>query len=230
MNIDLLDTVLLSLRVAVVGAFIATLIAIPIGFILARFSFRGKWILSAFTLLPLVLPPVVTGYLLLLFFGPQGAGGKAFSAIGIDLGFRWTGAALAAGLVALPLIIRPVRLAFESVDPDLHEALRVAGHGRMSRFYKLDFPLVWPGVLAGLVLGFAKALGEFGATITFVANIPGETQTLSLAVHSALQSFDPNNVVWTLCAISILISVAAVAGSEWLVMRFDQRRKAAGHA
>ncbi|MCB1518335.1 MAG: molybdate ABC transporter permease subunit [Hyphomicrobiaceae bacterium] len=230
MNIDLIETLLISLRVALAGMAGAGLIAVPVAFILARFDFPGKWLLSAITLLPLVMPPVVTGYVLLVLFGPHGPLGSLLSSMGIELAFRWTGAALAAGLVALPLIIRPLRVALEAVDPDLHEALKVAGHGRISRFVKLDLPLVWPGLVAGLMLGFAKALGEFGATITFVANIPGETRTLALAVYTALQSVEGEQIVWILCTISILISVLAVGLSEWLVARFDKRRKEHGHA
>ncbi|MCB9994413.1 MAG: molybdate ABC transporter permease subunit [Hyphomicrobiaceae bacterium] len=230
MTIDLLETLLISLRVALVGMAGAGLVAVPVAFILARFDFPGKWVLSAVTLLPLVMPPVVTGYVLLVLFGPHGPLGAFLHSIGIDLAFRWTGAALAAALVALPMIIRPLRVALEAVDPDLHEALRVAGHGRVSRFMKLDLPLIWPGLAAGLVLGFAKALGEFGATITFVANIPGETRTLSLAVYTALQSIGSEGIVWTLCGISILISLIAAGLSEWLVARFDRRRREHGHA
>lgn len=230
MNIDLVETLLISLRVALAGMVGAGIIAVPVAFILARFEFPGKWLLSAITLLPLVMPPVVTGYVLLVLFGPHGPLGALLASMGIELAFRWTGAALAAGLVALPLIIRPLRVALEAVDPDLHEALEVAGHGRISRFVKLDLPLVWPGLVAGLVLGFAKALGEFGATITFVANIPGETRTLALAVYTALQSVEGEQIVWILCAISILISILAVGLSEWLVARFDRRRKEHGHA
>ncbi len=175
-------------------------------------------------MLPLVMPPVVTGLILLNLFGPFGPVGQWLAQFGIVLGFRWTGAALAAGLVALPLIVRPMRMALENVDPRLHEALKVAGHNRWQRLLILDLPLAVPGIAAGMVLGFAKAMGEFGATITFVANIPGETQTLSLAIFSALQSPGTEVLVWTMVAISLGISVVAVVVSETLVERFSSRQ------
>jgi molybdate transport system permease protein len=173
------------------------------------------------------MPPVATGLVLLWVFGPAAPMGQFFAAIGLPLVFRWTGAALAAGLVALPLIVRPIRLSLEAVDPRLDEAMAVAGHGPLSRFARLYLPLALPGIVAGAVLGFAKALGEFGATITFVANIPGETQTLSLAMYSALQRIEGGGTVIVLAGISIAISLLAVIGSEallaWLTPRLTGR-------
>ncbi len=181
-------------------------------------------------MMPLVMPPVVTGLMLLNIFGPLGVVGQFLAQFGIVLGFRWTGAALAAGLVALPLVVRPMRMALENVDPRLHEALKVAGHNRWQRLVILDLPLAMPGIVAGMVLGFAKAMGEFGATITFVANIPGETQTLSLAVFSALQSPNTEQLVWILVGISIGISIFAVVVSETLVEKFSSRQARGGVA
>ena len=219
------EIVLLTLKVASVGVGVALPIAFILAYVLARFSFPGKSLLSALTMLPLVLPPVVTGLVLLDLLGPRGVLGEFLAAYGIVFGFRWTGAALVAGLVALPLIIRPMRLALENVDPKLHEALAVAGLGRFRRLLVLDLPMAWPGILAGLVLGFAKALGEFGATITFVANIPGETRTLSLAVFTALQRIDGAEMVWLLASMSIGISVIAVIASESIVERLSTVRR-----
>lgn len=218
----------MSLRVAGVGVLVTLPIAFGLAFILARKRFVGRALLSALIMLPLVMPPVVTGLILLNLFGPNGVAGQWLEQFGIVLGFRWTGAALAAGLVALPLMVRPMRMALENVDPALHEALAVAGNGRWKRFLALDLPLAMPGIIAGLVLGFAKALGEFGATITFVANIPGETQTISLAIFSALQSPGGEQLVIVLSAISISISILAVVGSEILVERLSARQKSAG--
>ncbi len=220
---DLTQIALLSLKVAVVGVAGVLPLAFGVAYLLARGRFFGKSLLSALVLLPLVMPPVVTGLILLHVFGPKGAAGQFLSAMGLELGFRWTGAALAAGLVAFALIVRPIRIALENVDPRLHEALRVAGHSGVKRLLILDLPLALPGIVAGVVLGFAKALGEFGATITFVANIPGETRTLSLAIFSTLQSPGNGQMVFVLSAISVGISVSAVVLSEVLVARFSNR-------
>lgn len=205
-------------------------IAFGLAFVLARGQFPGKALLSALIMMPLVMPPVVTGLMLLNVFGPLGPAGQFLDQFGIVLGFRWTGAALAAGLVALPLIVRPMRMALENVDPRLHEALKVAGHNRWQRLLILDLPLAVPGIVAGMVLGFAKAMGEFGATITFVANIPGETQTLSLAIFSALQSPNTEQLVWILVGISIGISIFSVVVSETLVEKFSSRQTRGGVA
>ncbi len=224
------EIVLLTLRVAAVGVGCALPVGLVLSYVLARYSFPGKSLVSALTMLPIVLPPVVTGLVLLDLLGPRGVLGEFLAGFGIVFGFRWTGAALVAGLVALPLIIRPMRLAFETVDPKLHEALAVAGLGRFRRLIVLDLPMAWPGIVAGLVLGFAKALGEFGATITFVANIPGETRTLSLAVFTALQRLDGTEMVWFLASISIAISVIAVVASEAIVERMNGARRRAQNA
>lgn len=220
--------ILLSLRIAGVGILVVSPVAFGLAFVLARGRFRGKALLSALIMMPLVMPPVVTGLMLLNVFGPFGPVGQFLAQFGVVLGFRWTGAALAAGLVALPLIVRPMRMGLENVDPRLHEALKVAGHNRWQRLLVLDLPLAVPGIVAGMVLGFAKAMGEFGATITFVANIPGETQTLSLAIFSALQSPNTQQLVWVLVGISIGISVFAVVISETLVEKFTSHQTLGG--
>lgn len=227
---EVLPIVLLTLKVAAAGVGGALLPAFLLAYVLARGRFPGKSLLSALVMLPLVLPPVVTGLVLLDLLGPRGMLGAFLAEYGIVFGFRWTGAALVAGLVALPLIVRPMRLAFENVDPKLHEALKVAGLGSWRRFFVLDLPAARPGIIAGLVLGFAKALGEFGATITFVANIPGETRTLSLAIFTALQSLEGGEMVFLLSVISISISVIAVVASEAIVERLSEPKRQARHA
>lgn len=225
---DILDIVLLTLKVATFGVMVAMPTAFGLAYVLARGRFVGRRLLSALIMLPLVLPPVVTGLVLLDLFGPNGPLGRFFALFGLEFGFRWTGAALAAGLVALPLMVRPMRLALENVDPKLHEALKIAGHGRWSRLRRLDLPLALPGILSGLILGFAKALGEFGATITFVANIPGETRTLSLAIFTALQTSDGMGLVYVLAGFSIALSVVAILISELLAERLQKRLSGRG--
>lgn len=220
---DVWGIVGLTLKVALTGVGVFLPIALGLAFLLARATFRGKALVSALVTLPLVMPPVVTGLVLLDLFGPLGVLGKFFANFGIEFGFRWTGAALAAGLVALPLMVRPMRLAFESVDPALHDGMEVDGASRWRRFVDLDLPLAAPGIIAGLVLGFAKALGEFGATITFVANIPGETRTLSLAIFTAMQSMDGIELVYVLAAASISLSLAAAFISELFTERLARR-------
>lgn len=220
---DIWPIVLLTLKVASVGVGVALPIALVLAYVLARKEFWGKAILSGVILMPLVLPPVVTGLVLLELFGPKGPLGIAFSAVGVDFGFRWTGAALAAGLVALPLMVRPMRIAFEAVDLEFHEAMRVDGASNWQRFRHLDLPLAGSGIIAGIVLGFAKALGEFGATITFVANIPGETRTLSLAIFTALQSSNGMGTVYILAGASLALSFCAAFMSEAITERIHRR-------
>lgn len=222
---DVYDIVLLTLKVGLVGVLGALPFALLFGYILAKWDFWGKAILSAIIMLPLVMPPVVTGLILLDLFGPNGILGQFFAQFGIIFAFRWTGAALAAGLVALPLMVRPIRQGFEAVDDELYEALSVMGQGRWKIFILLDLPTALPAILAGIILGFAKALGEFGATITFVASIPNETQTLSLAVFSALQQPDSASKVLILVSLSIALSVISVIGSELLVQKISDKIK-----
>lgn len=217
--------VLLSLRVALVAILVALPFAFVFAWILARFSFWGKSLLQALITMPLVIPPVVTGYLLLVWFGARGMLGGFFNDVfGLTFAFRWTGAALAAGVMAFPLLVRPMRLSIESLDRGLEEAARSLGAGRIVVFLTVTLPLLLPGILAGAVLGFAKALGEFGATITFVSNIPGETQTLSLAIYSLLQSPNGDAAALRLILVSVVISIIAVVASEWLQRRLSGGR------
>lgn len=217
--------VLLSIKVAGLAMLLVLPLALVVGKALARRSLRGKAFLSALVHLPLVLPPVVTGYALLVVFGRRGWIGSMLDQWGLNFTFSWVGAALAAALMAFPLVVRPIRLAFETQDDRLQDMAATLGAGRWRRFTSVAMPLAWPGVLAGLVLGFAKALGEFGATITFVSNIPGETQTLSLAIYTLLQSPSGDRAALTLILISIALSFAAILASELVVSAMERRRE-----
>ncbi|WP_136661171.1 molybdate ABC transporter permease subunit [Nitratireductor sp. XY-223] len=223
---DVTGIVLLSLQVSATAMLFAVPMAFAVAWILARYDFAGKSLLQALVTLPLVMPPVVTGYFLLVLFGFNGFLGRAFRAVGVDFAFRWEGAALAAGVMAFPLLVRPMRLSIETLDRGLEEAAATLGAGRAMRFFTITLPLVLPGVIAGAVLGFAKALGEFGATITFVSNIPGETQTLSLAIYSLLQSPAGDRAAGLLIAISACLAIGSVLISEWVGRRIGQRGRA----
>ena len=216
--------VLLSLKVGVVATLVATPIGIAIAWLLARCDFWGKSLVDALIYLPLVLPPVVTGYLLLLTFGRRGLiGGWLADHLGIVFAFRWTGAALACGIMSFPLLVRPIRLSIEAVDRRLEQAASTLGAAPWRGFWTVTLPLALPGVLAGMGLGFAKAIGEFGATITFVSNIPGETQTISAAIYTLTQVPDGDAAALRLVAVSIVISMIALVASEWFARRATQR-------
>ena len=219
---------LLSLKVSVWATIFTLPIALWVAWLLARKSFWGKGMLNAAVHLPLVLPPVVTGYLLLIGFGRNGPIGQLlYDWFGITLAFRWTGAALAAGIMGFPLMVRAIRLAIEAVDPKLEQAAATLGAPHISVFLRVTLPLIVPGVLAGAVMGFAKAMGEFGATITFVANIPGQTQTLPSAVYAFLQVPGEEHAAFRLVVLALIVALGAVALSEWLARRVA--RKIAGH-
>ena len=214
----------LSLRVALVATLAALPVAIWVAYILARKSFPGRQLLNGVVHLPLVLPPVVTGYLLLVLFGQQGPlGSLLYQTFGISFAFRWTGAALAAAIMAFPLMVRAIRLGFEAVDPGLEDAASTLGASRMRVWRTVTLPLVVPGILAGAILGFAKALGEFGATITFVAAIPGETQTIPTAIYGLLQVPGSNAAVLSLVMVSVILAMGALLVSEWLARRMAKR-------
>jgi molybdate transport system permease protein len=219
--------VALSLKVSLVAILGALPPAFALAWVLARLRFPGKILLDALVHLPLVVPPVVTGWLLLIAFGTNGVVGRWFAEVlGLTFMFRWTGAALAAAVMALPLMVRAMRLSLEAVDRRLEGAARTLGAGPWRTFATITFPLALPGVLAGLVLGFARSVGEFGATITFVSNIPGETRTLPLAIYSALQMPGAEAEVTRLAVISVLLSVVALIGSEMLARRSGHGRGA----
>lgn len=209
--------VALSLRVS----FWATLVSLPIGiavaYVLARYRFWGRQLLNGLVHLPLILPPVVTGYLLLLTFGRKGAVGAFLDqAFGLVFAFRWTGAALAAAVMAFPLMVRAIRMAIEAVDPRLEAAAGTLGASRPWVFVTVTLPLILPGIVAGAILGFAKAMGEFGATITFVANIPGQTQTLPSAIYAYLQVPGGDAAAFRLVLVAIAIAMLALLLSEWV--------------
>ena len=218
-----IQAVTLSLWVATVSVVVSLPIATGVAFILARRRFWGHGLLNALVHLPLVLPPVVTGYLLLVAFGRQGIFGPVLEALGLQLAFTSAGAALAAAVMAFPLIVRAIRLALEAVDPKLEEAASTLGASPIRVFGFVTLPLILPGVLAGAVVGFAKALGEFGATITFVSNIPGETQTIASAIYALLQVPGQEAAVGRMIGLSVLLSVGALLLSEILARRMVRK-------
>jgi molybdate transport system permease protein len=214
----------LSLRIALVATVVALPFGVAIAYVLARKDFWGKSLLDALVHLPLVLPPVVTGYLLLITLGRRAPVGSWLADhLGIVFSFRWTGAALACGVMAFPLVVRPIRLSIEAIDRRLEDASRTLGANGLWVFLTITLPLALPGIIAGAMLGFAKALGEFGATITFVSNIPGETQTISAAIYTLTQVPDGDRAAMQLVLVSIVISVAALVASEWLARRAQAR-------
>jgi len=214
----------LSLRVSIVATLVALPFGITIGWLLARKDFWGKIIVDGIVYLPLVLPPVVTGYLLLISFGRRGPIG-AFLAdyLGIVFSFRWTGAALSCGIMGFPLMVRPIRLAFEAIDRRLEDAAATLGAGDFRLFLTITLPLALPGVIAGAVMCFARALGEFGATITFVSNIPGETQTISAAIYTLLQVPGGEALAGRLVLVAVALALAALIVSEWFARRAGMR-------
>lgn len=226
MSSDDLYAILLSLQVA--GA--ATLIGLPFALLAARALARpparrgvGLALLDAAVTLPLVLPPVATGYALLLLFGRQGPVGGLLEKVGIVFAFDWTGAALAAAIMAFPLMVRPIRLAIEAIDVEVDEVARTLGAGRLTRFWRLTLPLAAPGLIAGAMLGFAKALGEFGATITFVGAIPRETLTLPTAIYQAVQAPGGEAKALALCGVSAVLALGTVLAAD-SVGRWAARR------
>ena len=215
--------VALSLRVAVWATVISLPLGIAVALLLARGRFWGRGVLNVIVHLPLVMPPVVVGYLLLLTFSPVSPIGQALSSIGVVFAFRWTGAALAAAVVGFPLMVRAIRLAIEAVDPRLEEAAETLGASRLRVFLTVTLPLILPGVLAGAVLAFAKAMGEFGATITFVSNIPGETRTMPSAIYAFLQQPGADGAAVRLVIVSVAVATLALVASEALARAMARR-------
>ena len=214
----------LSLRIAIVATAVALPFGVAVAWLLARKEFWGKSLLDGLIVLPLVLPPVVTGYLLLIWFGRRGAVGSfLYDVFGIVFAFRWTGAALACGIMAFPLLVRPIRLSLEAIDRRLEDAASTLGANSFWRFITVTLPLALPGIIAGIILCFAKALGEFGATITFVSNIPGETQTISAAIYTYTQVPGGDAAALRLVLVAIVIAMAALLASEVLARRATRR-------
>jgi molybdate transport system permease protein len=219
------QAVALSVRVS----FWATVLSLPLGIwvahLLARGNFWGKQVLNGLVHLPLILPPVVTGYVLLLTFGRKGFVGQYLDMVGIVLAFKWTGAVLAAAVMAFPLMVRAIRLSIEAVDQKLEEAASTLGASPRRVFVSVTLPLILPGILAGAILAFAKAMGEFGATITFVANIPGQTQTLPTAIYAMLQVPNGDDQALRLVWVAIAVALSALVLSEVLARHLAQRIK-----
>ena len=216
--------VALSLRIAVVATLVSLPFGIAIATLLARRNFWGKTLVDAIIYLPLVLPPVVTGYLLLITLGRNTPVG-AFLAdhFGIVFAFRWTGAVISCSVMAFPLMVRAIRLSIEAIDRRLEDAAATLGAGPFWNFATVTLPLALPGIIAGAMLAFARALGEFGATITFVSNIPGETQTISAAIYTLTQVPGGDSAALSLVVVAVVISLAALVASEWLARRATAR-------
>lgn len=217
------QAVSLSLKVSGVAILASLPFGVLTAYALARWRFPGHGLLNGLVHLPLVLPPVVTGYLLLLAFGTQGPVGGFLERFGIVFAFRWTGAALAAAIMGFPLMVRAIRLSIEAVDPRLEQAAATLGAPRLRVFLTVTLPLILPGIIAGMVLAFAKAMGEFGATITFVSNIPGQTQTLPSAIYAFLQVPGAEPQAARLVLIAIAVAMGALILSEWLSRAIARR-------
>jgi len=214
----------LSLRIALVATAVALPFGLAVAWLLARKNFWGKALVDGLVHLPLVLPPVVTGYLLLISFGRKGPIGSFLAdTFGIVFSFRWTGAALACGVMGFPLLVRAVRLSIEAIDRRLEDAAATLGANRLWVFATVTLPLALPGIIAGMVLCFAKALGEFGATITFVSNIPGETQTLSAAIYTYTNVPGGDAAAGRLVLVAIALALLALIASEWFARRAGMR-------
>jgi molybdate transport system permease protein len=217
--------IFLSLRIAVVAMIISLPFGIFTAYALARWRFPGKTLVNGLVHLPLVLPPVVTGFILLILLGRKGVFGPYLADIGIVLSFRWTGAAVACAVMGFPLMVRAMRLSFESIDRRLELAAGTLGASRIWSFFLVSLPLAIPGIVVGSILAFAKALGEFGATITFVSNIPGETQTISAAIYTYTQAPGGDENAMRLTAVAIVISLVALIASE-IIQRLAEKRLA----
>ncbi|MBL1417067.1 MAG: molybdate ABC transporter permease subunit [Moritella sp.] len=215
---------LLSLKVSSVAVLFSLPFGIACAWILARCEFPGKSLFDSLIHLPLVLPPVVIGYILLISMGRQGSiGAVLYDWFGWSFSFSWRGAALAAAIVSFPLMVRAIRLSFESVNIRLEQAARTLGSNRLRVFFTITLPLTLPGIVSGMVLAFARSLGEFGSTITFVSNIPGETRTIPLAMYSFIQTPGAEHEAARLCVIAIIIAVLSLTASQWLAKKAQQR-------
>ena len=213
--------ILLSVRIGFWSVLISLPLAFAVAYLLARKEFLGKTLIDVVVHLPLVLPPVVIGFALLILFGKRGAIGSFLDEwFGIVFVFKWTGAALASAIMGFPLMVRAIRLSLSAIDRRLETAARTLGAGPWRVLLTITLPLALPGVVTGILLSFARSLGEFGATITFVSNIPGETQTLPLAIYTLTQSPGTDAQALRLCIIAVLLSVFALASSEWLARRY----------
>ena len=224
LSVDEIGIVLLSLKVALTSVVFSLPVAIAVAYVLARFDFPGKTLVDALVHLPLVLPPVVVGFALLVLFGRNGIiGAFLYQTFGLVFAFNWKGAALASAVMAFPLIVRAMRLSIEAVDQRLEAAARSLGAGPWRVFLTITLPLTAPGILTGAILGFARSVGEFGATITFVSNIPGQTRTLPVALYTLTQIPGSDLPAWRLAGLSVALALAALIGSEMLARRMGHR-------
>jgi len=219
-----LSALLLSAKISAWATLLTCPLAIAVGWALARLQFPGKPLLDALFHLPLVLPPTVPGYLLLMAFGNQGLLGPWLrDHLGLSFAFNWKGAALAAAVMSFPLMLGPVRLSFKLISPQLEAAARTLGASPWAVFYSITLPLALPGILSGTLLGFSRSLGEFGATITFVGNIEGETRTLPLAIYTAKNMADGDDIALRLIALSLALAFCALLANEWISRRIERR-------
>ena len=219
------SAVALSLRVALCSVLLSLPFAIAAAWLLARGRFRGKTLFDALVHLPLLMPPVLTGYALLVLLGRQGPIGRVlYEWFGVSFAFRWTGAVIAAAVMAFPLFVRAIRLSIEAIPREIDEMAASLGAHPWPTFWQVVLPLSLPGVVAGMMLAFAKALGEFGATITFVSNIPGETQTIALAMQTLTQTPGGDAGIWRLAIVSLALSIGALLASEWMVRHARYRQ------
>jgi molybdate transport system permease protein len=219
-----LEALRLSLRVGLASVAASLPFGLALAFLLARRAFPGKILVDGLVHLPLVLPPVVVGFALLVLFGRRGPiGGWLYDMLGLTFAFNWKGAALASGVMGFPLMVRAMRLSLELVDRRLEQAARTLGAGRMRVFLTVTLPLMAPGILTGVILAFARSISEFGATITFVSNIPGETDTLPLALYALTQVPGGDVPAWRLVVISLALAMAALVASEFLARRLGRR-------
>lgn len=219
-----LSALLLSAKVSAWATLLSCPVAVAVGWLLARREFPGKTLVDALFHLPLVLPPPVPGYLLLMSFGNQGLLGRwLHEQLGFTFAFNWKGAALAAAVMSFPLLLGPVRLSFKLINPQLENAARTLGAGPWSVFFSVTLPLALPGILSGTLLAFSRSLGEFGATITFVGNIEGETRTLPLAIYTAKNLPDGDDLAFRLIVLSLVLAFGALLANDWLARRIERR-------
>ena len=223
LTVEELQVILLSLRVAICCVVVTIPPALILGWILARYDFRLKLLLDGICHLPLVLPPVVIGYLLLIFFGRRGVIGPWLQTFDLQFVFDWKGAVISSAVVAFPLVLRAVRLAIEEVDPKVEKIAQTLGASPIRVFFTITLRMAMPGLIVGSLLAFARSMGEFGATITFVSNIAGETRTIPTAIYTYLNQPDGEMAVLRLATFSIIISLIALVASEWSVKRLRKR-------
>lgn len=218
-----LSAIYLSAKVASISTLLCLPFAVALAWLLARYEFKAKFIVEALLQMPMVLPPVVLGYVLLVTFGQQGLVGQYLSQWGISLVFNWKGAVLAAMLVSFPLIVQPIRLSFQMLNQQLEQIAASLGSSPRKVFLSISLPLALPGILMGSILGFSRSLGEFGATITFVGNIPSETQTIPIAIYALLQQPNGDALAMRLVALSLLLAFSALISNYFILQKYQKR-------